>query len=185
MDTEIDPIIDEEAVEETPEPVEESKPEPKPAPKQEPVADPLESRKARLERELARVNRALGADEPAPSKKTDETGEIEALLLEVKNVTHEDDVALFEKWKADTGRSARQILSSEIFLKELEAQRQVRAVKDATPSGTKRAGGSTDDVAAAIARFDATQELPEDFQLRSAVVNALTERSSGNKPAWG
>lgn len=144
----------------------------------------------RLQTKLEKSKKTETKEEPKtePVKKEakpEGLDDVESLLLEVKGIQDPDDVALYEKWKSDTSRPPRDILNNSIFQKELEAQRADRAVKDATPSGTKRAGGgSGNDLASDLAKFERTNELPDDFDRRSAVVNALAARDSGSTPRW-
>jgi hypothetical protein len=60
-----------------------------------------------------------------------------------------------------------------------------REMKAATPSSTKRTGqGSIDNLDYWQAKYEHTGELPSDFTLRAAVINARVERDNTNKPAW-
>lgn len=178
---EIEPII-EDYEEETPEEVDEPTPEPKP----ERAPESPEAKKARLTRELARLNKQLGDEEPAPShKKTDELDETQLDYLDLKGVTDDDEIELIRKVVTTTGQTVRQALKDDYVVDKLEKMRAARAVKDATPSTKRHGAGSSDDLASAIAKFDATNELPSDFALRSQVVNAVATRSGSNKPSWG
>lgn len=185
MEPEIEQVDDvtEEAGEAEETVVEDPKPEPKAAkPKETP-----EAKKARLLRELKRVSRELGDEEaPAPSKpKTGELDETQLDYLDLKGVTEQEDIDVVQKIVQRTGMTIRQALKDDYVVAKLDANRAQRAVKDATPSATKRSGaGATDDVALAIAKYDANGDLPSDFTLRSAVVNAITDRGNTNKPGW-
>jgi hypothetical protein len=163
-----------------------------------PAEQPKEKREYTTEEKLARVTRLqqryqkeLGI-EPTVIKvesKTESKGnagesDVEALLLEVKGIQDSDEVALFEQWKSDTGRSARNVLSNAIFQKELASLRADKAVKAATPSSTKRSGNPTGDIAAAIAKFEQTGTLPDDFETRTAVVNAIADKTDVHVPGY-
>lgn len=168
----------------------EAEPEPTGTPDWEARAKKLEER-AIAQRERTRLLKAevaklKKAHETAqkPTEPTAGDSEVEALLLEVKGITDSDEVALFEKWKADTGRNAKQVISNEIFQKELKALRDEKAVSAATPSSTKRGGSQPADLQAALVKFEQTGVLPDDFELRSAVVNALEAKDSSSKPRW-
>lgn len=139
---------------------------------------------------LKRENKDLKKPkEDATPQKTEKTGELDEnalLYLEVKGVKTDDadELSLVEKWRSDSGKSVKDIHASKIFQAELKELRDTKAVQDATPSATKRGGGQVGDVAAAIAKFEATGDLPADFALRSAVVNKMEERSSASTPSW-
>lgn len=169
---------DEDVVEETEKPAE----QPKEAP---------EARKARLERELKRLNKKLGVEEPKqtakkpePAQKADGLDETQLDYLDLKGISDEDEIDIIERHVERTGETVRQALKDDYIIAKLEKLREGKAVKDATPSSTKRGGNQTSDLAAAIARFDATGELPENFALRSEVVNSIAERGTATKPSW-
>lgn len=118
-------------------------------------------------------------------KKTDELDETQLDYLDLKGVTDADEIDLIHKVMQKTGLTVRQALKDDYVVARLEALRGERAVKEATPSSTKRGGATVStDVAAAVARYEQTGELPADFELRSAVVNKLESKSSVNNPSW-
>jgi hypothetical protein len=57
-------------------------------------------------------------------------------------------------------------------------------VRGATPSGTKRSSPTGDTLSQAIAKYERDGTLPEDFKMRSDVVNALVDKKNSNKPSW-
>lgn len=184
---EIDDAAEEiiEEVEDTPEA--EVAPEPE-APKAEKPKETPEQTKARLERQLARVKKQLGEDEPkkpnAPQKTADGLDENALDFLDLKGISEAEDIEVIEKIVKKTGLTVREALKDEYVVSKLEANKKGREVKDATPSGTKRAAATSGSLDAAIAKFERTQELPDDFTLRSQVVDALINRNSSNKPSW-
>lgn len=183
---EIDNILEDDFEEEV-SPEKEPEEEEAPEPAAEQPKESLEAKKARLERELKRTNRALGKDEPAPlqTKNSDELDEAQLDYLDVKGVTDEDEIEVIWSVVKKTGMSVRDALKDDYVSAKLEKIREQKAVKDATPGTNRRAGGGTpDSLAAAVARFEATQELPTDFALRSQVVEALVSRTATNKPSW-
>ena len=100
-------------------------------------------------------------------------------------MTESDDVKVIEDVVKKTGMTVRQALKDEYVVAKLASNKAAREVRDATPSSSKRFGsGATDNLELAIAKFDQTGQLPEDFALRTKVVNAITDRSNTNKPAW-
>lgn len=137
-----------------------------------------------LREKLKTIEPAKEPEKVAPQAKTGELDAIESLLLEVKGIQHPDDVAHYEKWKSDTGRDGRQILNNAIFQKELAELKQKRELQDATPSGTRRGGVPVEGFDAALAKFQATGELPKDFALKSKVIDAATNIGNTSLPPW-
>jgi hypothetical protein len=120
--------------------------------------------------------------ETAP--KTGELDETQLDYLDLKGVTDQDEIDIIQKVIAKTGQTVRQALKDDYVQSKLDALRKDKAVKDATPSSTKRGGSQTGDLAQALAKFEQNGELPTDFALRSAVVNAKADKENTNKPAW-
>ena len=85
---------------------------------------------------------------------------------------------------ANSGQSLRETLKDDYVVTKLAALQADRAVTAATPSGTKRAGGQANNLEYLISKAERDGSLPDDFTTRTAVLNAITERSSNNKPAW-
>lgn len=187
---EIDPVLDEiiDDVDETIEDdVEETPEEPKPEPKPKKAEETPEARKARLLRQLKRVSKELGEEEPpAPLQpKTGKLDETQLDYLDLKGITDSDEIAVIQKVMANTGQNVREALKDEYVVSKLDALRAQRAVADATPGSSRRStGGASSDLAAAIAKYEATQVLPDDFDLRTKVVNYIVDKNDSNKPSW-
>ena len=140
-----------------------------------------------LKQKLADKEKAIEA--LAGSKKSDpvKTGELDETqldYLDLKGVSESEDVKIIEDIVKKTGMTVRQALKDDYVQAKLTANKSAREVKGATPSSTKRGGNQTGDVASAIAKFEQTGELPEDFTLRTAVVNAKVNSTNTNKPTW-
>jgi len=79
-------------------------------------------------------------------RKTGELEKIEKLFLKTENITKEHELALFNKWKQDTGRDAEAITSNTIFQAELaQLRKEKQAESDAlvaTPTSGNRASGT-------------------------------------------
>lgn len=153
------------------------------------VEKPKLSREEKLAKYKGIVARLEGKDnktedKPAPKSNTGELDETQLDYLDLKGITETEDIDVIQKIVSKTGMTIRQALKDDYVTAKLDANRAQRAVKDATPSSTKRGGSQVNDVAAAVAKFDATGELPQDFNLRTAVVNAITDKANGNKPSW-
>jgi len=168
-----------EKVEETPEVVEKPK-------------ETLEQRQARLTRELKQVNKKLGIEEEKPvekkAEKTEKTGELEELQLdyfELKGITDEAKLDVIQKVMQRTSLNHRQVLKDEYVIAKLEAIDKAEQVAKATPSSTRRSGASVaNDVDFWLAKFDKDGTLPDDFELRSKVINKRVEKDNTNKPRW-
>lgn len=157
--------------------------------KAEKPTETLEQKEARLARQLEQTRKKLGKDGEekveTPKAKTGKFDDTTLDYLDLKGVTESEDIKVVQDVATKTGMTVREVLKDEYVVAKLDANRKARELKAATPSSTKRGDGQTSDsLAAAIAKFDATQKLPEDFELRTKVVNAIADRSSGNKPRW-
>ena len=95
-----------------------------------------------------------------------------------------DELKLVEDWRKDSGKDVRAIHASKIFQAELKAIRDDKAVRGATPSTTKRAGGQVGDIASAAAKFKETGILPEDRELADAVVDSIAKQGNDRLPPW-
>ncbi len=186
-ENEQDPILDEVAEEE------ETSDEPTEEPKEKAKETP-EAKLARIEREAKQLRKKLGKEEPevkappkAESKKESNPSELDEAVLdffELKGYEDPDQVEVFTNIMKKTGMTHREVIKDEYALAKVKAIQEEKAVKDATPSSTKRGGSQTNDVETAIAKFEQTGKYPDDFELRAKVVNALAEKSNQNKPSW-
>lgn len=122
-----------------------------------------------------------------PVKEVPKTGELDETqldYLDLKGITESDDIEVIKSVIAKTGQTVRQVLKDSYVSAKLAENKAEREVKNATPSATKRGGSQNNDLAQALAKFEQTGELPQDFTLRSAVVNASVDRANTNKPSW-
>lgn len=125
----------------------------------------------------------VAPQETRPEPKTGEAEDTTQLLLEVKGLTSDKDVELFDKWKAETNRKPREILNNKIFQAELAAQRAEEATQAAIPSSNGRtAGGSSQNIAALTEKFIATGELPKDFDTKAKIISLVAERENSSTP---
>ncbi len=107
--------------------------------------------------------------------------------LDLKGVQESEDIKVIESIVKKTGMTVRQALKDDYVVAKLNANKAAREVKEATPSSTKRTGGNqSSDLTTAVAKYEQSgyKELPKDFALRSAVVNAVANKLNPNKPAW-
>jgi hypothetical protein len=120
-------------------------------------------------------------------KETQKTGGLDdnALdYLDLKGISEPEDLKIIEDVVKRTGQTVRQALKDDYVAAKLKANQESREVKDAMPGSSKRSSVSGDTLAAAIAKFEKSGELPDDFELSSKIVNAITDKSNGNKPSW-
>ncbi len=143
-----------------------------------------------LKKELADTRKAVevaaGIKKESPVK-TGELDETQLDYLDLKGISESEDLKIIERHIKNTGETVRQALKDDYVAKKLEANKSQREVKEATPSSTKRSGsGGGNDLAIALAKYEQSglKELPSDFALRSAVVNAMAHKMNPNKPSW-
>ncbi len=124
------------------------------------------------------------AERPAQTA-TGEAEDTVALLLEVKGLKEDDEVALFQKWKDETNRAPRTILNNSIFQAELQALRTDKATQAAIPSSNGRGGGGgTLNLDAAVEKFTRTGELPKAFDAKARVLDIARSRLNSKTPPW-
>ena len=181
-----------EAVEKQPEEIEEKKEEGS----GEELKEVVEKKKRTPQEELTyfegrakRLRTELGIEpEKSVEKPKTPTGELDETTLDyldLKGITETEDIKEIEKVIAKTGMTARQALKDEYVISKLKSNKETREAKAAVPSNTKRSGSSaSDNLELAIAKYERTGELPKDFALRSAVINAKVEQENTNKPFW-
>ena len=141
-----------------------------------------------LKQELKDAKKAvelIKKPEPTPTK-TGELDETALDYLDIKGISEAEDIKVIEDIVKKTGMTVRQVLKDEYVQTKLTANKAKREVENATPSSDRRGGGGnqSDDLASAIAKFEATGKLPEDFALKSKVINATVAKSDSNKPSW-
>ncbi len=171
-----------EEVEETPEPTDD--------------ITELKSRLQRLEeksitqRERTRIlkqelEKARKAATPKEEKKTGEFDNADYALLSAKGYENDEELEFIRQRMVKWDMPLRQVLNDPEMKEKLSNMRIEREVKSATPSATNRTSpGILGTVEYSITKYDRTGELPDNFELRSAVINAKVERESTNKPPW-
>lgn len=116
--------------------------------------------------------------------KTSELDDTQLDYLDLKGITEQDDIDVIQKVIQRTGITVRQALKDDYVVAKLASLKADRDVKAATPSSSKRAGSQGSNLDALIAKAERTGELPDDFETRTAVLNAITNKTNTNKPAW-
>ena len=190
----MDEIKNEEVVEETEE-VEEETPEAELTPETDWEAEAKKARgiAQRLRTKLTKATEKKVEEKKEkvvpkePVKKEPNTNELDenALdFLDLKGITEDEDIELIENIIAKTGQTARQVLKDDYVIAKLESLKTAREAKAATPSSTKRGGETGDTLEVALAKYESTGEYPDDFELRSKVINKLEEKSSTSVPGY-
>ena len=141
-----------------------------------------------LKKELAETRKAVvtaaGSKETPSQPKTGELDETQLDYLDIKRITDSEDIAVIQKVIQKTGQTVREVLKDEYVIAKLASLKAERDVKDAIPSSTRRSGIQTGDISSAVAKFEATGVLPDDFELASKVTDAVTAKGNKNKPSW-
>ena len=130
------------------------------------------------------VELTRGSDKKPNNSNQDGLDENALDFLDLKGYTEDEDIELIENVISKTGQTVRQVLKDDYVKSKLEANKQARDAKNATPSSTKRSGSQANTLEMDMAKFEQTGEYPEDFERRSAVVNKLEERDSVSIPAY-
>lgn len=157
-------------------------PEEAPAP-EKPIESP-EAKLARLKRQAAQLEKKLGVIEPKSESKSGKLDETQLDYLDLKGVTEEEDIRVIETVMKNTGKSLRDVLKDDYVVSTLNDNRNTRNVKNAIPGSTKRGGVESSSVDFYVNKFKSTGRLPEDFETRSKVVDAITAESDDRRPRW-
>lgn len=115
---------------------------------------------------------------------TGELAESDLTYLDLKGITDDKKIDIISKFVAKTGQTVRQALKDDYIQSKFASIDADESVKNATPGATKRGGNPTTNVAAAIARFEKTGELPDDFETQTEVINAVTANKGSTTPPW-
>lgn len=141
-----------------------------------------------LKQELKDAKKAVeivaGSKKETTSTKTGELDETTLDYLDLKGINEAEDIKVIEDIVKKTGMTVRQALKDEYVQSKLNTNKANREVKNATPNKSNRGGNQQADISSEIAKFEQTGKLPEDFTLKSAVINAMVDKANTNKPAW-
>lgn len=142
----------------------------------------LQQTQGSLKRQVKEL-RKQSETKPAPSE-ANELKDSDLNYLDVKGIYEPEDVKIIETFVQKTGKNVREALRDDYVTAKLASNKTAREIQEAMPSGSKRGGNQSYDIASAVAKFEATGVLPNDFAMRSAVVNALESKGRNNKPNW-
>lgn len=134
-----------------------------------------------LKREIKTLKKSTESQKETPAG---ELAESQLEFLELKGISDDDEVSIIAKFVEKTGQTVRQALRDDYVQTKLNALKSDKAVKNATPGATKRGGNQQTNISAAIAKFERTGELPDDFETRTEVVNSITNKGGSSNPPW-
>jgi len=140
--------------------------------------------------EWIKIHEGKKPEAKAPKKSDDKLLErLDKLTLQVAGITHQEDVELFNQWKDRTKMEPEQITGDDIFQAQLEKKRTARNNQAASSNIRGEAGGSdamkTPEywIGKMTKASDGTpmfpDDLPNDRDLRSAIVQKLNKQLSG------
>lgn len=173
----------EEEIQSTPEEVEdvivEAEPEqqeetPEPEEQPERRQETPEAKRARLQRELDRLNKKFPTEKPT-SKKINTPDYAELAYLAAKGIDDAAEIEFVKKISNTSGLSLQDTIKDEFVQAKLKSMREAAAVEDAVPRGTKRSNTQARDN---VDYWIAKGELPEDVDLRRKVVNERIKRET-------
>lgn len=142
---------------------------------------------ARLRTKLTKATEVKRPVEPKKEEKkdTDELDNAALAYMATKGIEDDDEIEFVHSRMKKWDKTLREVLKDDEVLAKLKAMKIEKEVKSAMPSATKRTGQSTiDNLDYWLTKYDTTGELPESFELRSAVINAKIARSDTSKPSW-
>ncbi len=140
-----------------------------------------------LKKELAEARKAVGVVAGSKETPSQPKGELDATqldYLDLKGYTESEDINFIQTVIKKTDQTLREVLKDDYVIAKLASFKAARDVKAATPSSTRRGGDVSGDISAAVAKFEATGVMPDDFELASKVTDAVTAKGNRNKPSW-
>lgn len=159
----------------------EEQPEEKPEKKEFSDEDKL----ARAERIAEKLRKKLGKDDSTKKEeKAPKSNDLDygaKAFLVANGIKGAKETALVEEYIAQTGKTLDDILENKHFKNDLADLRESTASENALPKGNRRSGSpAKDDVSVALAKFKQSGELPESFDLREKVVDAMLKQDKSN-----
>lgn len=166
-------VLVEETVEETPEETTQAEEviEEKPQ-------ETLEAKKARLERQLEQTNKKLGVDTKQtfkPSKQSNDLDYGEKAYLTANGIKGSKEFDFVRNELKASGQNLDSLLENDYFQSKLEKFRAENKTSEATPTGKRSGGVTTDSVDYWMGK--PIEEVPRDMRLK--VVEAKMKKSSG------
>lgn len=151
-----------------------------------PIVETAEAKRARLKRQLKKVEQQLGIEETTETpveRKSFTLGYAEKAYLNANGIKGKDEYALVQDMVANTGKEIEDLIDNKYFQSELKDLRNTRESKLASDalSGTNRNGNSARD---SVDYWIGKGELPPAYmvQLRRDVVNAQIKKEKSGSP---
>lgn len=137
-----------------------------------------EARKARLERQLKRVNKQLGLnteEKPKPIIEKTKSGELDygQKAFALQNGMRLEELQHLQETLERTGHPMEKLLNAKWFRAELEEMRGEKATTEATPTSAKRADSTA---SSKLEYWLDKEELPKDRDLARKVIEARVQR---------
>lgn len=140
---------------------------------------------ARYRNQVIKAKEAKKTPEPTASNQKTGLDNGDYALLAAKGIEEEEEVEFITNYMKKWDKPLRDVLKDSDIQAKLKGMRLEREVKQAMPSATKRASnGQIDNIDYWVTKYDQTGELPENFEIASAVINAKVERSNPTIPPW-
>jgi len=136
-----------------------------------------------LKRQVKELRKSSEPNEPKETS-SNELNDTQLNYLDVKGIYEPEDLKIVETFVQKTGKNVREALKDDYVTAKLSSNKTAREVQEAMPSGSKRGGNQSGDLASAVAKYEATGVLPTDFKTRSEVINAFVSKGHNNKPSW-
>lgn len=125
------------------------------------------------------------AETPKAEEKSSELDNADYALLAVKGYENEEDIDFIQDKMGKWNKTLREILRDNDVIEKLKGMKIERDVKSAMPSSTKRTNaGSLENIDYWVAKNEQTGELPDNYELRTAVINHKTNKSNASIPPW-
>ena|SRR3990167_607518 len=105
-------------------------------------------------------------------------------FFELKGYSDPDQVDVFRKIMEKTGISHREVIKDEYALAKVKEIQEKKDVQGAMPSSRRSGSTSSNDVEYWKAKYEESGELPDDFALRSQVINAKIDKENQTLPPW-
>lgn len=137
--------------------------------------------KTKLEKLKAQAKAEVKTKEAEPVKRG-ELDRLDKLFLRSEGIKSASEMEFVQNMIEETGKTVEQLLDSKYFQSQLKELREEKATKDATPSGTKRSGqSSNNEVDYWLAKGEMPPATAENWQLRSDIVKAKSTKAKNNK----
>lgn len=153
-----------------------------------PAKEDPEAKLARLERQTSQLRKKLGKDQPKTDEPSSQTNELDlsalGYLRSALGIKGQAEIGLVKEY-LKAGKTVLDLEDNRHFMNDLKDLRDTAETKAATPTSSRRSSnGGQNDFDIAYSKFKETGKLPDDFKLRSAIVNAEVDKNNASLPPW-